>query len=320
MADSGPDFEIAEPRAFQPRTEKLILVLPIRVSILVTAYKEPQTLLAALHSILSQIDQHTEILVICPDDATAQAAASLSADIRVLRDSGMGKPAALNQGLQAANGEIIVMTDGDIYIESGAIPALLVPFADPQVGAVTGRPVSVSPRSTMLGYWSHLLTDAGAHEERLERSHRGQFFVCSGYLYAIRAGLIAHIPEDALAEDAVISHRIAERGFKVRYVPDAQVQVKYPTTYGDWLKQKIRSAGGYIQPVIARSPLRMRSFKHEAFSGALRALRYPRNLTEFLWTMTLFAARLHLWLLILWRVRVQRQPLTRLWQRVESTK
>jgi cellulose synthase/poly-beta-1,6-N-acetylglucosamine synthase-like glycosyltransferase len=319
MADSGLDPEIAEPRAFQPRTKKLTL-MPIQVSILVTAYKEPQTLVTALHSILSQIDQHTEILVICPDDATAQAAASLSADIRVLRDSGMGKPAALNQGLEAASGDIIVLTDGDVCIEPKALPLLLAPFADAQVGVVTGRPISVSLRSTMLGYWSHLLTDAGAHEERRERDHREQFFACSGYLYAIRAGLITHIPEDALAEDAVVSHQIAEQGFKVRYVSDARVQVKYPSTYRDWLKQKIRSAGGYIQPVIAQSPLRMRSFKHEAFSGALRALRYPRNLREFLWTIALFAARLHLWLLILWRVRVQRQPLTRLWQRVESTK
>src|SRR5688572_7141140 len=185
---------------------------PIQVSVLVTAYKEPRTVITALHSILTQADQYTEVLVICPDDATAQAAESVGG-VRVLRDSGLGKPAALNQGLQAARGEIIVMTDGDVCIESDALSLLLTPFSDPRVGAVTGRPVSVSPRSTMTGFWSHLLTDAGAHEERQERDYRGLFFVCSGYLYAIRAGLITHIPEDALAEDAVVSHQIAEQGY-----------------------------------------------------------------------------------------------------------
>jgi cellulose synthase/poly-beta-1,6-N-acetylglucosamine synthase-like glycosyltransferase len=289
-----------------------------RLSVLVTAYKEPTTLVTALDAIVSQVDEHAEVFVICPDDPTAQAASAFTR-VKVLRDSGSGKPAALNYGLQAASGDIIVMTDGDVCLEPGAIPALLAPFSDPRVGAVTGRPISVSPRSTMLGYWSHLLTDAGAHEERLARDQDGLFFVCSGYLYAIRAALIIRIPEDALAEDAVVSHQIAEQGYSVRYVPKARVQVKYPGTYQDWLKQKIRSAGGYIQPVIAQSPLRMRSFKHEAF-GAVRAVRYPRSLREFAWTLALFAARLHLWLLIFWRVRLQRQALTQLWQRVESTK
>jgi cellulose synthase/poly-beta-1,6-N-acetylglucosamine synthase-like glycosyltransferase len=144
--------------------------------------------------------------------------------------------------------------------------------------------------------------------------------VCSGYLYAIRAGLIDTIPEDALAEDAVISHRIAEWGHVIRYAPDATVLVRYPTTYRDWLRQKVRSAGGYAQPFIAHSPLRMRSFRDEAASGLWRALRYARNLREFFWTLLLIGARLHLWLLILWLVRLRRRPLGELWQRVESTK
>ncbi len=238
----------------------------------------------------------------------------------MLQDPGRGKPAALNLGLERARGEIIVMTDGDVYVGEGALPALLAPFDDPQTGVVSGRPISLNPRSTLLGYWSHLLTDAGAHAERAQRDAAGEFFVASGYLYAVRAGLVKHIPEDALAEDAVVSHMVGEQGYRVRYAPEARVYVKYPTTYADWLKQKVRSAGGYAQPVIARSPLRMRSFWHEVAAGTGRALRYPRSLREFVWTLALFAARLHLWLRIFWQVRVRQRPLSELWQRVESTK
>ena len=186
-------------------------------------------------------------------------------------------------------------------------PFLMAPFDDPQVGAVSARPISSSPRDSILGYWSHLLTDIGAHVERLKRQQSGRFFVCSGYLYAIRAGLIVEVPEDALAEDAVISHRIGEQGYRIAYASDAHVYVKYPDSYADWLKQRVRSAGGYVQPYVADSPLQMRSFRHElAASG--RALTYPRNLREFFWTLLLYAARLHLWTLIAWRVRVQKRP------------
>ncbi len=274
----------------------------------------------ALEALIAQYGcPKPEILVICPDDVTASVASTFR-QVRVLRDQGHGKPAALNLGLSAATGDIVVMTDGDVYVGPGALAALLEPFADPTVGAVSGRPISISPRNTMLGYWSHLLADAGAHEERLRRDRKGIFLVCSGYLYAIRQGIIPAIPEDALAEDAVISHMIAERGYQIRYAPAAAVFVKYPQTYQDWLKQKVRSGGGYVQPIIAASPLRMRSFRHEVVAGTWRALTYARTLREWCWTWLLFAARLHLWLLILLRVRLQRQRLAELWQRVESTK
>ncbi len=289
-----------------------------QVTILITAYREAATIGRALEALLPQA-AGAEVIVICPDRETADAARAYPG-VEVLQDPGRGKPAALNLGLERARGEIIVMTDGDVYVGEGALPALLAPFDDPQTGVVSGRPISRNPRSTLLGYWSHLLTDAGAHAERAQRDAAGEFFVASGYLYAVRAGLVKHIPEDALAEDAVVSHMVGEQGYRVRYAPEARVYVKYPTTYADWLKQKVRSAGGYAQPVIARSPLRMRSFWHEVAAGTGRALRYPRSLREFVWTLALFAARLHLWLRIFWQVRVRQRPLSELWQRVESTK
>ncbi len=288
------------------------------LSILITAYREAATVGRAIEALLPQAGA-AELFVICPDEETAQAASPYPG-VTVLRDPGQGKPAALNLGLSRAHGAIVVMTDGDVTVGPDALGTLLAPFADPRVGAVSGRPRSTSPRGTLLGYWSHLLTDAGAHAERVKRDAAGQFFVCSGYLYAVRAGLVERIPEDALAEDAVVSHLIGQQGYAIRYAPQAEVFVKYPATYRDWLKQKVRSAGGYAQPVIARSPLRMRSFRHEVIAGSWRALRYARTVRELVWTLALFAARLHLWLLIFWRVRVRRQPLADLWQRVESTK
>jgi len=291
-----------------------------RLSILVTAYREPATVGRALDALIGQVDAaQSEVFLICPDEPTAQVGARYP-QVTVLRDAGRGKPAALNLGFEHARGEIVVMTDGDVWIEEGALAALLKPFDDPRVGAVSGRPVSISPRDTMLGYWSHVLTDAGAHAERSLRDARGEFLVCSGYLYAVRAALIDPIPEDALAEDAVVSHSIAEQGFCVRYTQDSRVFVRYPATYRDWLIQKVRSAGGYAQPVIAHSRFQMRSFRREATAGPLRALSYACNAREIVWTILLAAARLHLWLLVFWRVRIHRQPLARLWQRVETTK
>lgn len=292
------------------------------VSVLITSYNEAESIGRAIQTLLMDLPHHGELVVVCPDEATRAVVlryAEQDERVRHVYDTGRGKPAALNTGLEAVRGELVIFSDGDVYVGAGAVPALLAPFNDEGIGAVTGRPLSLSPRDTLLGYWSHLLTDA-AHTTRQARAERNAFLLCSGYLFAVRRALIPPIPADALAEDAVISHRIAEQGARIAYAPQALVYVKYPSTYADWLKQKVRSAGGYAQPYVADSPVQMRSAKLEIRDGTGFALRYAHTWRERLWTLALFAARLHLWALVYWRVRVRKMPLTQLWQRVTTTK
>ena len=293
------------------------------ISIILTAYREAATIGRAIDAFLPQLPPDGELLVVCPDADTTAVVLQIAQHFPNVRHipepERRGKPAALNLALQAARGNIIVFSDGDVVIGEAALEPLLAPFNDENVGAVTGRPFSTSPRHTMLGYWSQLLVEA-AHQIRQSRHAAGEFLLCSGYLFAARKALIPFIPEDALAEDAIISHRIAEQGYAIRYTAEAAVFVKYPDSYADWLRQKVRSAGGYAQDYVRNSAFAMRSAKLEAQRGTALALKFARSPRELGWTLLLFAARLHLWWLVFWRVRVLKRPLTTLWQRVESTK
>jgi cellulose synthase/poly-beta-1,6-N-acetylglucosamine synthase-like glycosyltransferase len=292
------------------------------LSVIITALHESRTIGGAIEAFLAQLPEDAELIVVCPDPATAAVVEGYAArypSVRRVADPQRGKPFALNIGLRAARGEIVVLSDGDVVVAKEALRPLLAPFEDPKVGAVSGHPVSLNPSTTVLGYWSHLLTES-AHQMRLARDQTGQFLVCSGYLFAFRRRLVNQVPDDALAEDAVISHTIAAQGYAIRYAPEARVFVKYPTTYRDWLRQKVRSAGGYAQSYVRDSPFRMRSFRLEVLHGTRLALRYPRSLREFLWTALLFAARLHLWLLVFINVVLLRRRLPELWKRAETTK
>ncbi|MCK4449763.1 MAG: glycosyltransferase family 2 protein, partial [Anaerolineae bacterium] len=158
------------------------------VSVLITAFREAATVGRAIEAFLPQLPADAEIMVVCPDPATTVVVDDYAARYPVVRhvaDPQRGKPAALDVGLRAARGDVVVLSDGDVVIAEDALTLLLAPFADPQVGAVSGHPVSVSMRDTVLGYWSHLLTD-GIHQMRLARDWAGQFLVCSGYLFAFR--------------------------------------------------------------------------------------------------------------------------------------
>jgi len=294
------------------------------ISVIITAYKEEKTIGRAIEAILSnRIKEKTEIIIICPDKATADIVKKYQKknnNIVLLKDKREGKPAALNQTFKKAKGDILLLTDGDVFIGKNALKEMVNPFKNPKVGAVTGRPVSVSPKDKMLGYWSHLLTDVGAHETRTNLAKKGKFIVCSGYLYAFRSGIIKKLDPKTLSEDAVISSIIAEKGYKIHYSPLAKVYVKYPTHLTDWIKQKRRSTGGYLQiNQMAKSKKTMRSFLKES-AGIFRAFSYSKNIKEFFWVLLLIIARIYLWALIFIDIKLGKRNLKKPWPVIESTK
>lgn len=299
---------------------------------IVTAQGEANTIGTAVRALVRQAwpDEY-ELLVVCPDERTTEAVRMLARqhpEVRHLADRGEGKPAALNLALGEARGDICVFSDGDVEVQAGAIPALLEPFGDPGCAAVSGRPISANPTSTMLGYWSHLLTDAGAHVARRRRARRGRFFDCSGYLYAARRTLVPELPANTLADDAYVSQAVWRQGYRIVYAPDAKVLVRYPTTYRDWMLQKVRSTAGAATAEASqasrtndsRNPVRMRSFLLEAIEGLPPMLLYPTSAREYWWLLCLLVARLHLWARVWSEVHLRRRSHQEIWRRVESTK
>jgi cellulose synthase/poly-beta-1,6-N-acetylglucosamine synthase-like glycosyltransferase len=287
------------------------------ISILITAYKEAGTIGKAIEHLTKNVKEGYEVIVAAPDKGTLNAAKKYK--VKLVKDPAKGKPAAMNLLLKKAKGDILIFSDGDVYVNDNAVNELLNKFKDEKVGAVTGRPVSLSPRNTMLGYWSHLLTDIGAHETRSLRVKKNKFILCSGYLFAIR-NVINKIPEDVLSEDAIISHFIWKKGYKIDYAPKAEVYIRYPTTFRDWMIQKRRSTGGYNQiNKYIKKPERMRSMFREAFFS-YRAWSYPKSLKEVFYTFMLYFAKFYLWIKIYIDLNIRKKPLKEVWKRVETTK
>ena len=293
------------------------------ISIIITSFKESRTIGRAIESFTNQkINDKYELFVLAPDEETLIEARKYSEkykQIKVVRDEGKGKPSALNLVFRKTKGKVLILTDGDVYVSNNSVSLLLEHFKNQTVGAVTGRPISLNSRKNMLGFWSHLLSDT-AHKLREKRVKEGKMIVCSGYLYAIRSGIVNSIPEEALSDDAVISHLIFDKDYKITYEPKAQVYVQYPTNFKDWIKQKKRSAGGYNQlNHMVEGKERMRSFGKES-SGIFTVLSYPKTIKEFFYTFSLIFARIYLWILIFIDINIKKKELKKIWVRIESTK
>jgi cellulose synthase/poly-beta-1,6-N-acetylglucosamine synthase-like glycosyltransferase len=297
------------------------------ISIVITTFKEPQTLPLAIDRILKQKNiEPYELLVIGPDQETKEIVQKISqnnSQVKYFQDQGKGKPAALNLAFEKAKGDIIVSTDGDVLVGSGAIENLVSFFKNPKVGAVSGQPISTNLRHTIWGYWSHFLTNAADQMRR-----KKTIWPCSGYLYAFRK-IKEKIPVNAFSEDAFITALIRQKGYLIKYAPRARVYVKYPCNLRDWLRQKVRSTGGYLQKIsnsnnkISLDKLKvkkMRNSSQEIQDGIKLFFSYPQNIKEYFWTFLLYLARIYLWLSIFWKIVVLRTKFHLIWKRVESTK
>lgn len=296
----------------------------ILLSIVITSFKEPDLVGRAIQAVLdNKIKENYELVVAAPDEESAKVIKSFTKkhpQVRYFKDPGKGKSFALNLLFKELKGKIWIFTDGDVYVDKHAIIELIKPFDDSRVGVVTGRPMSTNDKEDMLGFWSHLLYDAGAHRIRMELDQKRAFIECSGYLFAFRNKITKNIPLN-VAEDTIIPYLAMKKGYIIRYVPSAKVYVKNPTTMKDFIKQKVRTAKAH-ETLTDYAPFfpRVKSFKNEVKKGTLWALSYPRSLKEFYWTGILFFTRLYIWMKVKWEDKVLNKRYGDNWERINSTK
>jgi cellulose synthase/poly-beta-1,6-N-acetylglucosamine synthase-like glycosyltransferase len=303
------------------------------ISVILTAYKEAGSISKAINCIAnpkySGIPWDFELIQVSPDDETLEAGLKEANSLKLgnkfvqIKDPQKGKPFALSMASKKANGEILILTDGDVYLGESAIPTILRAFSDVNVGGVTGRPISLDSRANFWGYLSHLLTDS-AHHKRMNTLAKGVFFPMSGYLFAIHNSMNDFtIPNNLLSEDGYISYFIANSGKKIVYEPNALVFVKFPKNFKDYLNQKVRSLGGYMQLErlgVTRKFKQSRSIFNE-IKYAIFALTYAKNFKEFLWSLSFFPIRLYTWIVIFFkRILLKKELPENGWERILSTK
>ena len=312
------------------------------VTVILTSFKEPNTIGRALECILDQAYSgyagKLELLTVIPDEPTLIAAKRTVSRFKFknwfnIKDPQKGKPHALNLAFAKAKGDILLLTDGDVYLAKGAIGYLVVAMGTAGIGGVTGRPIAMENKGSLMGYYANLLADAAHHKRMVTMgkdvvghslalvSKAPGFFVLSGYVMAIK-NLGFKVPEDCLIEDAYVSYYIHNQGYKLAYEPQAKVNVKYANNLSDWFKQKLRSVGGYIQLwkyQVIKPETKVRNFWKE-LEYFWFPIRYAQNLRELLWSLLLYPLRLILWLKIFYEQRILQKDFAATWVRVESTK
>jgi cellulose synthase/poly-beta-1,6-N-acetylglucosamine synthase-like glycosyltransferase len=232
--------------------------VPRRVSILLAVRNGEKYLPAKLDNLLA-LDYPRELLeIFVIDDGSTDATAAIGrayavrdARIHVLSGPSEGKWSALNRGLTAAGGEILLFTDVRQPFAPGALRELIANFADPRVGCVSGELFirdSTTGKAISGLYWRY------EKFLRRQQSRIDSVIGATGAIYAQRKDLCQPLPPDTILDDVHFPMQAFFAGYRVVFEPAAQAWDEAAALSHEF-SRKVRTLAGNYQLLGAFPPL-----------------------------------------------------------------
>lgn len=253
------------------------------VTVLISAYNEEENIEQTVRNKLDQDYPLERLSVIVVSDGStdqtceivARIAEQAQGRLRLLRqEPRQGKTAALNLGIEYAQGDIVVFSDANSMYSGTAVRSLVRNFADRAVGYVTGRMVYTNAAGSGIG------TGSGSYisyENRLRiaETKLGSIVGVDGGIDAIRRDLYRPMRADQLP-DFVLPLSVVEQGKRVVYEENAEVWESALSVSGDEFRMRVRVAlrafWALYDKRVLLNPLRFGLFSWQLFSHKL--LRY----------------------------------------------
>lgn len=212
-------------------------------SIVVPAYEEADHIESCVRALVDQTTPRSVYEIIVVDDASTDATVGIaraSGADAVVEVAHGGVAAARNAGIDCARGDIVLFTDADCTPCHEWIERMVAPFADTTVVGAKGtyrtRQRSLVARLVQLEFdvryqrmasleWIDFIDTYAA-------AYRRSVLVEEG-------GFDTEYPVPS-AEDVDLSFRLARKGYRMVFVPDAWVWHVHPSTLVAYLKRKMR--------------------------------------------------------------------------------
>lgn len=229
------------------------------ITVVIPMHNEEQVLSYVLDSLL-ECDYDRDLLEIIPinDNSTDRTRELLDEYhkkyefIRPLhRDCpDRGKPVGLNDAMELAQGEIIIVFDADYRPAKNMLKQLALAFEDPEVGAVMGRVIPYNTNKNMLTRLLNLERSGGYQVDQQARYNLRTIPQYGGTVGGFRKNILLEtggFNPMVLAEDTELTYRLYTSGWKVIYANSAECYEEAPETWEVRARQIRRWARGHNQ-------------------------------------------------------------------------
>lgn len=233
------------------------------VTVVIPAWNEEIGIIKTLASVMASSYTNLEVIVV--DDGStdstprnvkryAQRLSQSDISLRLIQQDNAGKAAALNTGIAAASGELIVTLDADSYLTPESIHEIVKTMANPRYAVAIGEIVVGNTRS-LIGQIQHYEYLMCFHFKRAQHMFNSAY-IFPGALTAFRTSTLKEIGQFAdysSTEDLDISMRIKAKGYQVAYVDTAVCITEGASSFRSLLNQRIRWRHGFISCSLKRS-------------------------------------------------------------------
>ena len=229
----------------------------LNISIIVPAFNEEKSIASSIESLLALDYSNYEVVLV--DDGSTDRTLEISSKyegsvLRVIHQENRGKAEALNNGIRAATGNVMLTVDADTRLHSGALRALSDRFSlDPSLGGLAGN-VKVDKARGLLQRLQELEYTTGIGLTRKGQSMLASVMLVPGPIAAFRKEAIERVQyfsPDTFAEDFDITLAILRERYRVEYEDRAIGYTIAPRGIEDLFRQRRRWYRGMIQ-VLAK--------------------------------------------------------------------
>lgn len=166
-----------------------------------------------------------------------------------------GKMHAMNRGVSFVKAPIIIFSDTNTLLGKASIREIVAKFSDPGIGCVAGEKRIVNKRTDVAaGAGEGLYWKMESWIKNMD-AELNSAVGAVGELFAIRTLLFEKVEEDTLLDDFIVSLRIAKKGYRIAYTPEAYAEETASVNMREEMKRKIRIEAGGIQTIFRLNSL-----------------------------------------------------------------
>jgi cellulose synthase/poly-beta-1,6-N-acetylglucosamine synthase-like glycosyltransferase/peptidoglycan/xylan/chitin deacetylase (PgdA/CDA1 family) len=223
------------------------------LTVIIPAYNEEKVLSKSVRSVLKSYYRNFEIIIVNDgsSDTTKQVAQKLARNpkVIVINQENSGKSVAVNTGIRASKGEIIISMDADTIFPPKVLGKFVRHFADPSVGAVAGM-IKVGNINNIVSRWQALEYITSINVERSAQAYINAILIAPGACSAWRKNAVIEAggySGSTLAEDCDLTLSVRKAGYRVIQDNEAEAYTEAPLTLKSLAKQRFRWVFGNIQ-------------------------------------------------------------------------
>jgi cellulose synthase/poly-beta-1,6-N-acetylglucosamine synthase-like glycosyltransferase len=265
------------------------------ISILMAVHNEELVIRKKTELLFSCDYPPSEIEVLIGSDACDDGTNSILGELKltfpllkvVLFSTRTGKPAIINHLSSLATGEIMIITDANVFPEKDSIRKLISNFADKTVGLADSRLINTGIKKEGISQPEAAYLNLETRLKNIEGRLWGKMMGPFGGFYAVRKSSYEPNSDKLLTDDFRICMNVIRKGDKAISDTEAIVFEDVSNNLMDEFNRKIRISAGNFQNLKHFAFLLLKPFS--SWSFCFISHKILRWITPFLWFVMIAA-------------------------------